>query len=59
MTAYPDPLDTEAAIVREQRRAEWWADASEQTAEHADAMREETLDRDDWEEAFVPDWSEL
>ena len=43
---YPEPADVEAAIVREQRRAEWWADASDQQAEHNDAMRAEGLDRD-------------
>ena len=34
-------------------------DASNQTAEYADDMRAETLDRDDWADEFVPDASEL
>lgn len=34
-------------------------DASNQVAEQNDAALSERMDRNDWPEDFVPDWSEL
>ena len=34
-------------------------DASDLTAEHNDDMRAEGMDRNDWDDEFVPDASEL